>query len=222
MARDRKGSKGRSTFSNSPFRGLKLQKAAPPPPARSPEPPAPKRPNVEEDEAAMFLAAVDGVERLEDRRSIAPPLPPLPPAVIDEEAEALAQLAELVAGDGRFDIASGDTFLEGVAPGVDRGLLSKLKRGDFAVQARLDLHGMTGVEARKAAERFLVQSRREGMRCVQIVHGRGIDPKERIPALKRQVESWLEAGNIGRALLGFATAREPVGDATALVLLLRR
>jgi DNA-nicking Smr family endonuclease len=57
----------------------------------------------------------------------------------EEEAEAYAQLADLVDGAGPFDIADGDEYIEGLAPGIDKRLLRKLKRGDYALQGHVDL-----------------------------------------------------------------------------------
>jgi DNA-nicking Smr family endonuclease len=208
---------------NMPFKGLKLD--APPPPAPKgppPKPPEPKRPPpspTEEEE--LFAQAMAGVERLKNRGTAPDPTAP-EIRVIDDEAEALAQLAELVSGQGEFDISDSDEFIEGSAPDLDRRVLRALKRGDYAVQGRLDLHGMTRVEAREAVEQFLTNSRRDGKRCVLLVHGRGLNSKDQIPVLKEQLKVWLNRGRIARGVLAFATARPHDGGAGALYVLLRR
>jgi DNA-nicking Smr family endonuclease len=191
--------------------------AAPPPPAR----PARRRPSPEEDEAALFLSAMDGVEQLTERGE--PPAPnPRLPEILDENAEALAELSELVAGSGPFDIADTDEFIEGLAPGLDRRLLRALRRGDFSVQGHLDLHGMTQAQAKEAVDRFLADSRRAGKRCVLIIHGRGLHSKDQIPVLKERLRVWLSQKRIGSAVLAFATARPHDGGAGAVYVLLRR
>ena len=142
--------------------------------------------------------------------------------ITSDEAEAFAQLSELVSGEGPFDISDTVEYLEGTAPGIDRRLLQGLKRGDYALQGHLDLHGLSRAEAKEAVDRFLTESRRGGKRCVLLVHGRGLNSKDQIPVLKEQLKIWLQRGRMGRAVLAFATARPHDGGAGALYVLLRR
>lgn len=217
--------KKEETFHNNPFKDAMkaLQKKAPEPPkAKAPPPPPPKKkPAPEEDDASLFYAAMDGVQQLTNRGEAPVPNPRLP-EIIDENAEALAQLSELVAGQGVFDLADSEEFIEGASPGTDRNLLRALRRGDFSVQGRLDLHGMTQAEAKEAVERFLTDSRRAGRRCVLIVHGRGLHSKDQLPVLKAQMKTWLSQKRIGQMVLAFATARPQDGGAGAVYVLLRR
>jgi DNA-nicking Smr family endonuclease len=210
---------------NTPFAALKALKKAPEAPAKkaaapAPPPPKPAR-RLEEDDAALFYAAMDGVEQITNRGEAPKPNPVLP-QMINDNAEALAQLAELVAGQGSFDIAGSDAFIEGTAGGGDRALIEALRRGDFGVQAQLDLHGMTQVEARDAVERFLTDSRRSGKRCVLIVHGRGLNSRDQIPVLKQRLHEWLSQKRVGKLVLAFATARPQDGGTGAVYVLLRR
>ena len=138
------------------------------------------------------------------------------------EDEALAQLVELVAGEGPFDMSCSEEFIEGRAPGVDKRILLALRRGDYAVQGNLDLHGLTRAEAKPRVEAFLTESRRLARRCVLLVHGRGLNSKDQIPVLKESLRSWLCQGRIGKAVLACCTARPCDGGAGALYLLLRR
>lgn len=179
-------------------------------------------PRVDDDEAT-FRQAMAGVTPLEDEprvdaeRSGAPPAAPL-----DAEAEAYARLADLVAGTGPFDIADTTEHVEGRAHGVDRRLLRRLRRGDFSLQAHLDLHGLTRDEARDAVESFVARSRTLGRRCVLLVHGRGLNSRDQVPVLKPALVSWLSRGRLGRQVLAFATARPTDGGAGALYVLLRK
>ena len=208
---------------HTPFKVLAQRKSAPPAPAaREVRAPPPERAAGGDDEALLFSQAMAGVERLEDPRGLAPPPEPRPARVTTDDAEALARLAELVSGEGPFDIADTDEYLEGMTAGVDRRLLASLRRGEFALQGHLDLHGMTRLDAKEAVERFLVDSRRRGSRCVLIVHGRGLNSKDHIPVLKAHLALWLRRGRIGKSVLAFATARPTDGGAGALYVLLRR
>lgn len=174
----------------------------------------------------LFLAAVGGAERMDDPRGqVAPALPPADASAVpvyDEDAEALAELASLVDGTGSFDITDTDEFIEGCMEGLDRRVLQKLKRGDFAHRGHLDLHGMQRDEARAAVERFLSDRRAAGHRCVLIVHGRGLNSKDQIPVLKGLLKNWFERGRIAKSVLAFCTARPHDGGAGAMYVLLRK
>ena len=212
-------------FHNSPFKdALKPLQKKPAEPAKTkapPPPPSKKRPVPEEDDASLFYAAMDGVHQITNRGE-PPKVNPRLPEIIDENAEALAQLSELVSGQGEFDIADSSEFIEGASPGTDRNLLRALRRGDFSLQGRLDLHGMTQAEAKEAVERFLTDSRRAKRRCVLIVHGRGLHSKDQVPVLKEQLKGWLSQKRIGAMVLAFATAKPQDGGTGAVYVLLRR
>ena len=157
-----------------------------------------------------------GAQRVEPaKKSVLPPR-------TDEDAEVLAQLAELVAGEAPFDLADSDEFIEGAVPSLDPQLLRKLRKGEISVQGHVDLHGLTREEARSALERFLLASRQGGKRCVLVVHGRGLHSKDQIPVLKASVQLWLTRGRIARWVLAFTTARPHDGGSGAVYVLLRR
>src|SRR5262249_25050840 len=92
---------------------------------------------------------------------------------------------------------------------------------DVAWQAHVALHGLTAAEAREAVDRFVLESFRVGRRCVLVVHGRGLNSKDRTPVLKERLKSWLAHGRIAKVVLAFTTARVCDGGAGALYVLLR-
>jgi DNA-nicking Smr family endonuclease len=141
---------------------------------------------------------------------------------VSEEAEALATLSDLVNGTGCFDITETREYIEGAIVGLDPRLIRRLRRGDFAWQAYLDLHGMTTAPAHEAVNRFLESAVRAGHRCVLIVHGRGHNSKDQAPVLKERLKLWLARGRAARVVLAFTSARACDGGAGALYLLLRR
>jgi DNA-nicking Smr family endonuclease len=182
-------------------------------------------PVVKEDER-LFREAMAGVDRIE--RPAPRPRPPGPLAkpsrrpLTEEDLEAYTQLVDLVSGEGTFDIQYGDEYMEGAVVGVDPGLLRKLREGEFSHQTHLDLHGMTTDEARIAVDRFIMASMLRGLRCVLIIHGRGLNSRDQIPVLKQHLSSWLNRGRLKRLVLAFATARPCDGGAGALYVLLRK
>ncbi|MBS2026853.1 MAG: Smr/MutS family protein [Deltaproteobacteria bacterium] len=211
---------------NNPFGALKLQKPekpAPKPPPTAPPANRPAKRTNADDDSALFLESVGAVEpvRVGSNKSEARPPPP-PARGTDADAEALLQLSELVAGVGPFDLADSDEFIEGAVPGLDPNIVRKLHRGDFAVQAHLDLHGLTQDEAKSQLAAFLTASRSRGFRCVLVVHGRGLHSKDQIPVLKAGIQRWLTQGRMAKETLAFATARPHDGGAGAVYVLLRR
>jgi DNA-nicking Smr family endonuclease len=211
---------------NSPFAGLRLP-VAPPKPVAAPPPPPPQ---VSSSDEQLFDKEMSSVAPLPaDVRGQKGPLgarleigPAPRRGRTDDEAEAYAELADLIDGSGAFDISATDEYIEGAAPGIDRKLVRKLRRGEYSVQAHLDLHGLVSEEARVEVERFFGESRTNGHRCVLIIHGRGLHSKESVPVLKERMKVWLTRGRISRGVLAFATARPADGGAGALYVLLRR
>ncbi|HWP64487.1 MAG TPA: Smr/MutS family protein, partial [Candidatus Limnocylindria bacterium] len=178
-----------------------------------------------EDDRALLARAMDGVVPLPPSRRqrverAAPSSEPRPP--LGEDAEGLAVLAELIAGDVPFDVTDTREYVEGVVKGLDPRVVRQLRRGEYAWQAHVDLHGLTAAEARAAVERFLVESLRAGHRCVLVVHGRGHNSKDRTPVLKEKLVSWLARSALSRMVLAFTTARPHDGGAGAMYVLLRR
>jgi DNA-nicking Smr family endonuclease len=210
---------------NAPFADLRrrLRATAAPTPAPRPRPAvsAPPPP----DDGTLFASAMAGVAPV--RRGgggrVANPGPasePRPP--VSDEMEALAALSDLVDGAAHFDVTDTREYVEGQVVGLDPRLVRRLRRGDFAWQAHLDLHGMTADAAHLAVDRFLAQSVLAGHRCVLLVHGRGLNSKDQIPVLKERLKSWLARGRAAHVVLAFTTARPCDGGAGALYVLLRR
>lgn len=175
------------------------------------------------DDAAMFRQAVDGVRRLGDQRPVrVVPKPEVTLEIVSEDAEVLAQLSDLVSGVGTFELTETEEYTEGTRLGLDPRLVTRLRRGEFAVQAHIDLHGMIQADAKLALEEFIVGSVRKGLRTVLVVHGRGLRSPGGMPVLKHAAAQWLSHGHMGGYVLAFATARPADGGAGAMYVLLRR
>jgi DNA-nicking Smr family endonuclease len=186
--------------------------------------PPPPPPPSELTEEELWARATSGVTKVERGADTAPPPPPPAPngAFFHPDLEAIDALRALVSGDAPFDLSDSDEFIEGRVSGMDAGIVRKLRRGEFAVQGHIDLHGMTREEAKGAVEAFLRASRQAGKRCVLVVHGRGLHSKDQLPILKDSLRTWLATARFGRQVLAFATARPVDGGAGAIYVLLRR
>jgi DNA-nicking Smr family endonuclease len=111
---------------------------------------------------------------------------------------------------------------------IERRLKRELSRGRAAIDAALDLHGLTQAEAHQALRGFLRHSQARGARLVIIVTGKGgaIDelsgwPNER-GVLKRLTPQWLRESDLRSVVLGFEEAGRAHGGSGALYVRLRR
>ncbi len=103
--------------------------------------------------------------------------------------------------------------------GVQQAVLRKLRRGHFRVGTALDLHGMTVATAKEALTTFLQHVRRNDIRCVRIIHGKGNGSRHRGPVLKQKVNHWLRQRD---EVLAFCSAPAMDGGTGAIYVLLRR
>ena len=112
-----------------------------------------------------------------------------------------------MSGQAPFDITESDEYVEGYRVGLDPRLVSQLRRGEFAVQAHFDMHGMIQSDAKEALKEFIIKSVRKGLRAVLVVHGRGLRSPGGHSVLKHASAGWLSHGAIGGHVLAFTTAR---------------
>jgi DNA-nicking Smr family endonuclease len=94
----------------------------------------------------------------------------------------------------------------------------KLREGHWSIQKHIDLHGLRTDEAREALGRFVREAHQLGLRCVRVVHGKGLGSPGRTPVLKGRVQRWLVQK---KEVLAFVQARPAEGGAGALVVLLK-
>jgi DNA-nicking Smr family endonuclease len=102
-------------------------------------------------------------------------------------------------------------------PGVQDTVLRRLRRGEFRVEAEVDLHGLTVVEAKAHLRAFLAECLARHLRCVRIVHGKGLRSGQRGPVLKQTVNSLLRRF---AAVVAFSSARQVDGGTGAVYVLL--
>ncbi len=146
---------------------------------------------------------------------------PSPPAPLPRQREADERAALREAWSDDVDVASlllTDDGLSFHRPGIDPGVVARLRRGQWAIQGELDLHGLRRDAARDAVAGFVRNAARRGWRCVRVVHGKGHGSPGREPVLKGKVQRWLGQNH---AVLAFAQASALHGGAGALVVLLR-
>lgn len=120
-----------------------------------------------------------------------------------------------------FDVETllhADESLSYRATGIGPDVLRKLRRGEWSIQAQIDLHGHRVDEAREALSAFLKNALRRNQRCVRVVHGKGLGSQGKAPVLKGKVRGWLVQRE---EVIAFCQARPAEGGSGALVVLLR-
>jgi DNA-nicking Smr family endonuclease len=122
---------------------------------------------------------------------------------------------------GEFDAAAIETGEELLfsRPGIQHGVMRKLRRGEYRIEAQLDLHGQTVAQARASVNRFLNECQGFGRRCVRIIHGKGRGSEGRLPVLKGKVNVWLRRKD---EVLAFCPAQPSDGGAGAVYVLLKK
>jgi DNA-nicking Smr family endonuclease len=205
------------------LRGLRREKeAGQDPPGESVSASSP----AEIDEMARFREAMVDVTPLKGNRQRIAKIPdqntrPVHPPNTGD-LEVMAHLSDLVSGIAEMDITFSDEYIEGSVKAFDRKLMQKLKRGLFPIQDHVDLHGCTRQEAELRVTEFLLKSHRLGLRCVLVVHGRGLNSEDHIPVLKERLPVWLNRGPVKKVVLAFSTAQPYDGGTGAIYILLRR
>jgi len=142
-------------------------------------------------------------------------------ADFSEEGEVLDNLKSLVDRGKGFVVAHTPEYVEGSPYGGNLQMARRLHRGDFSIQAHIDLHGFTVAAARPALDAFVAESVRTGKRAVIIIHGRGRSSPIQ-PVLKKKVIQWLCESPLQKWVIAFASASLCDGGAGATYVLLRQ
>ena len=104
-------------------------------------------------------------------------------------------------------------------PGIQHRETRRLKRGEFSIEATIDLHGCTITEAGQQLQYFLHSAIDSQLKCVCVVHGKGYGSEQGRPVLKSQVNQWLRDMP---AVLAFCSAQPQHGGTGAVYVLLSR
>lgn len=166
-----------------------------------------------------FREAVVGVTPLKERSRVehSPAAPsPLPlKRWEDDQQVMLASVSDEFEAD---TLLQTDAELSFQRPGVGPDVLRKLRRGEWIIQDEIDLHGCRVEEARELLALFLRDVLKQGLRCVRVVHGKGLGSRGKQPVLKGKARAWLAQRE---EVIAFCQARAVDGGSGALVVLLR-
>jgi DNA-nicking Smr family endonuclease len=172
---------------------------------------------INDDDSRLFREAIGDVRPLE-------PVPPPPtaakpaphPHMLDaDEAAVPGELLDMAFDPALLEIGEELSYLR---DGYPPKLLRQLKRGQFSVQDDIDLHQMNAAAAQASIVTFLAEAKRNGWRCVRIVHGKGLRSRSAGPVLKGLTDRMLRRRD---DVIAFASARPALGGTGAVVVLLR-
>jgi DNA-nicking Smr family endonuclease len=173
----------------------------------------------EEREREVFSQAVGHIVPLRKRvAAIVDRSRPAPLPRQRERDEAAVLVESLSDGFDALSLLETDDSLSFRRPDVAADVVRRLRRGVWAIQAHIDLHGLRRDEAREQLLAFLRESGSKGLRCVRVVHGKGHGSPGREPVLKAKVKSWLAQRD---QVMAFTHARASDGGHGALLVLLR-
>ena len=167
-------------------------------------------------DASLFRASVGDVKPLTDSGRITPAparAAPRPRQRVTDTRVTPDLLSDHLTHSNETDELG---FLR---PGVTPQALRRLRRGHWPIQDELDLHGLTRDAARTYLVAFLNHCQQHDVRCVRIIHGKGLSSKNHEPVLKQLVRSWLTQRP---DVLAFTPAQPNAGGAGALMVLLKR
>lgn len=171
-------------------------------------------PPLSSEEEALFRAVVADVRPLRHEPiAVTPRKAGLPPRRRGNPAPGVSLVEPSEAELSEVD------HLEFRRPGLQPALWRRLRRGEFPIEATLDLHGQTVDEARQQLARFIHGGVEEGLKCVRVVHGKGYRSPGLAPVLKPRVAFWLS--HLGE-VTAFISARPADGGTGALYVLLKR
>lgn len=177
-----------------------------------------KTSDISDEDIALFRETIGEIKSLKQDSIVVSKSKPVPTPA-KTEADNRAVIDEMI--DGEFDhslLERGDELLF-YRPGFQKQALKKLRRGQFNIEAELDLHGMTVDMARNALLSFLKDCTNKNKRCVRIIHGKGLGSKNKHPVIKNKLNNWLQKRS---DVLAFCSARQVDGGTGAIYLLLKR
>ncbi|MCK4842305.1 MAG: Smr/MutS family protein [Methylococcales bacterium] len=170
------------------------------------------------EDSALFRQTIGKVNEIKSDTLILSPKEKPKPYPKEQSSEIKSDFTDTVDPSSALERLSHEDSISFIAPGLQKNVLKKLRKGFFGLDATLDLHGLTSQEAKKQLSHFLHFSVEDGYRCVHIIHGKGYRSSNNHPVLKNDINVWLRQHNKVQA---FCSAPTKEGGTGAVFVLLK-
>ncbi len=189
--------------------------------ADSPRKSAVKKTDEPECDETLFQDAMRAVREIREYREmpIRKKKPCAPRRKSTADNTALKILQNIVTGTLPVNLSDTAEFVQWKNPNIQIDITQTLHDGRYSVQDCLDLHGFTVDEAEMEFNHFLKQALQKKLKCIKIIHGRGLRSPHG-PVLKVAVVKWLSR-KYRKHVSAFVTARQCDGGLGALYVLLQ-
>lgn len=180
-----------------------------------------KKPRITQEERDLFRASVPKVTPLKRQQQYVSDTPAIKKATPGPFIPRAEQESEIIplCEDPSLEPVQSEDFLSFAHTGLQYRTLQRLRRGEMAIDAELDLHGLTVVQAEQALGQFLARALQNAWRCVCVIHGKAARMEDNRPILKNKVNQWLR---LYPGVLAFCSAKPAHGGVGAVYVLLKR
>lgn len=141
------------------------------------------------DDSALFRQSIGDVKPMENNTLLLKPDKKPKPYPKPKSEKINTTFQQSI--DSEIELLDQEDSMSFIAPGLQKNVLKKLRKGYFGLDAFIDLHGLTSREAEYQLSRFLHLSIEDGCRCIHIVHGKGYRSSNDKPVLKNDINIWL-------------------------------
>tara|TARA_B110000091_G_scaffold168912_1_gene181127 strand:+ start:215 stop:748 length:534 start_codon:yes stop_codon:yes gene_type:complete len=174
---------------------------------------------MQDEDKKLFQEAVKNVKPLKIKSktievSVSKPKPIAKKLIEDEKKVLLDSISD----DYIYDNIESEDGLLYLRHGHSPDILNKLKKGYWVVQGSIDLHGMISKEAKSYIVDYIQDCKKRHIRCIRIIHGKGIGSKNKEPVLRNKVKNWLVQKD---EVIAYAQAPRHDGGSGAVVVLLK-
>ena len=173
-----------------------------------------------EDDEHLLNEAMEGVRTIRQGEKRVKAKRPAPVVGPSRESEEEKLLQEVLTDHNTINVTNLPEYMEGYVEGINPLIMEKLRKGEFSVQQVIDLHGLSIEGARETFEYFLSNAVKKGLRCVKVIHGRGLRSK-RDPTIKDYLKTWILRAMHRKWVTAFSNATMSDGGPGATYILLR-
>lgn len=172
----------------------------------------------DEEDIALFRQTVGAIRPVK-QNTVLPTNQKPKPRPLQREADQQTALEKISHSQTQIGTVAAEEKLLFKRAGMQNRTLQRLRRGQFTVDAKLDLHGMTVATATSKLAAFLTECTNTGRRCVHIIHGKGHGSKDGKPVIKNEINQWLRQRD---EILAFCSARPMDGGTGAIYVLIKK